>query len=281
MKTRALTLASAAVLGALAVAGGCTDNRASIQVQGICYPTDGCSFGSTCDQYFGGTAGVVGPGTLVLYVQVENQLTSNENLPLGRLNTNDAHVTEIRVDYEGGQTGTTYAGANSWIPAGGSTIVPLGFGIAGAGEILARVRLSGYYDHGAHFETGEFPVSIYSGAGACPATCAGATETCPPGGAGQCPVFCAAGGSTPSTYTVGGTISGLTGSGLILSTPGYADVSVPAAGTSFSFAGLPDGTAYDVTVRAQPAGQTCTVTPGTGTGTVSGANVTSVRITCA
>ncbi|HRN59797.1 MAG TPA: hypothetical protein PLI44_06125, partial [Chiayiivirga sp.] len=42
---------------------------------------------------------------------------------------------------------------------------------------------------------------------------------------------------------------------------------------------LPSGTAYAVTVSAAPAGQTCSVA--NGSGTVAGANVTNVDVTCA
>ncbi len=280
MKTRVTALACAAALGVLAAASACTTNRASVQVQSICYPSQSCRFLSLCDQYFGGTAGIAPPGTLVLYVQVENQLPNNENLDTGRLNTNDAHVTELHIEYEGAQTNTTDVGANSWIPAGGSTIVPLGLYIFGTGEILARVRLRGHLDDGSSFETGEFPISIASGPAACPpSSCASATDVCPPGGAAQCPVACQAGSGSTTTYSVGGNISGLTGNGLILSSPGAADVSVQAGATTFEFTGLTSGATYDITVRQQPTGQTCTVYGGTGT--VTGGSVTSVTITCA
>jgi hypothetical protein len=280
MKTRLAAVAFAAVLGALAGASGCAPNRASVQVQSICFPTEDCTFTSRCDERFGGTAGIAGAGTLVLYLQVENQLPNNENLDTGRLNTNDAHVTEFRIDYEGAQTNTSYVGANSWVPAGGSAVVPVGLAIFGAGEILARVRLRGYFDDGSSFESGALPVSIMAGPSACPPSpCATAASTCPPGGGSQCPVNCSGSGTGPAnTFTVGGTISGLSGSGLVLATPGYADVSVAAGETSFTFTGLADGATYDVTVRQQPTGQTCTVF--NGTGTVSGGNVNTISISC-
>lgn len=87
------------------------------------------------------------------------------------------------------------------------------------------------------------------------------------------------GSSAGSTYTVGGTISGLTASGLVLAY-GSQTVSPPASATSFTFATAEtSGTSYSVTVGTQPSGQTCTVTDGSGT--VNAANVTTVQVSCA
>lgn len=78
-------------------------------------------------------------------------------------------------------------------------------------------------------------------------------------------------------YTVGGTVSGLTGT-LTLQNNGGDDLDVSADG-SFAFAtALSDGSAYAVTILAQPAGQTCEVT--NGSGTISGADVTTVVVDC-
>jgi hypothetical protein len=86
---------------------------------------------------------------------------------------------------------------------------------------------------------------------------------------------CAASGAT---YTVGGNVSGLAGSGLVLSLNGSQSLPVSANG-AFTFPGaLPDGSAYAVTVGTQPSGQTCTVA--NGSGLISGGNVTNVAVTC-
>lgn len=84
---------------------------------------------------------------------------------------------------------------------------------------------------------------------------------------------------TTMKYTLGGTVSGLAGSGLVLQDNGADNLSVNANG-SFSFAtALTSGTAYAVTVSTQPGSpaQTCTV--GNAKGLVS-AKVTDVQITC-
>ena len=88
------------------------------------------------------------------------------------------------------------------------------------------------------------------------------------------PVSCAT-----NLYTVGGSVSGLTGAGLVLQDNGGDDRTIAAGGTSFTFATpVPSGEAYLVTIKTQPAGQTCGVTAGTGT--VAGANVVGVAVTC-
>ena len=81
----------------------------------------------------------------------------------------------------------------------------------------------------------------------------------------------------PSTYSVGGTVSGLSGT-VVLQDDGGDDLSVSGNG-AFSFATrLASGVAYNVTVKTNPSGQTCQVSGGTGT--VASANVSNVVVTC-
>src|ERR1700680_2757604 len=82
-----------------------------------------------------------------------------------------------------------------------------------------------------------------------------------------------------SMYSVGGTLSGLaSGASVVLQDSGGNDTTVSANG-SFTFSQqVTNNVAYTVTVLKQPAGQTCTVT--SGSGAVSGVNVTNVGVTC-
>lgn len=86
--------------------------------------------------------------------------------------------------------------------------------------------------------------------------------------------------STPtssSTYSVGGTVSGISGP-VALQDNGGDSITVSADG-SFSFpTALAAGATYSVTVATPPSGQTCTVSQGSGT--VGSADVTGVAVSC-
>jgi 6-phosphogluconolactonase len=91
----------------------------------------------------------------------------------------------------------------------------------------------------------------------------------------------AADSSTPvQTFRVGGTVSGLQGTGLVLQNNADDDLPIAANGT-FTFAKqLPAGATFAVSIKAQPpAGEVCKLTAPTGT--IAAANVTSVIVDCA
>ena len=83
----------------------------------------------------------------------------------------------------------------------------------------------------------------------------------------------------PPKVTIGGTVAGLAGSGLVLQNNGGDDLAVSVAGAFTFGTSVDSGSPYNVTVRTQPASpsQTCTVASAAGTAT---ANVTSVTVTC-
>jgi hypothetical protein len=84
---------------------------------------------------------------------------------------------------------------------------------------------------------------------------------------------------TTNTYTVGGSISGLTASGLVLQDNGGDDLTVGASAAHFTFAtAVASGATYHVTVKTQPTGQTCTVAAASGT--VGAGPVINVAVTC-
>jgi hypothetical protein len=84
--------------------------------------------------------------------------------------------------------------------------------------------------------------------------------------------------TTGTTYTIGGSVSGLSGTGLVLQDNGGNNLSINANG-SFTFTAAVSST-YEVTVLTQPSNpsQNCLVANGNGTAT---ANVTNVQVTCA
>jgi len=80
------------------------------------------------------------------------------------------------------------------------------------------------------------------------------------------------------TYSVGGTVSDLTGAGLALQNNGDDTLPVAADGPFTFVKELADGSDYLVTVSAQPTGQTCNVT--SASGTLAGNDVSNVTVTC-
>jgi uncharacterized repeat protein (TIGR03803 family) len=82
-----------------------------------------------------------------------------------------------------------------------------------------------------------------------------------------------------SVYTISGTVSGLNAGAQVTVQNNAGDSTTVVANGTFKFSKqVTSGTPYAVTVLSQPTGQTCTVT--SGSGTVTGANVTSVQVTC-
>jgi hypothetical protein len=96
-------------------------------------------------------------------------------------------------------------------------------------------------------------------------------------------MFISCGGRQPPAtvlYTIGGTVRGMVGSGLILQNNGGDNLSISANG-SFTFStSVSNGAGYNVTVFSQPISpsQTCTVS--NGSGTVAGINVNNINIEC-
>ncbi|MGB5081382.1 MAG: S8 family peptidase [Burkholderiales bacterium] len=84
---------------------------------------------------------------------------------------------------------------------------------------------------------------------------------------------------TPA-FTIGGDVSGLVGTGLILQNNGASNLAISANGAFTFGTAIVSGAGFNVTVLAQPANptQTCAVT--NGAGTVAGADVTNVGVVC-
>ena len=100
---------------------------------------------------------------------------------------------------------------------------------------------------------------------------AGCIAGCGGGGGGG-------GGGPAPTFTVSGTVAGVTGAGLVLQLNGGADQSINADG-SFNFPTLlTAGSVFGVTVLSLPANETCVVN--NGGGAMPAANVTNVAVNC-
>jgi hypothetical protein len=82
------------------------------------------------------------------------------------------------------------------------------------------------------------------------------------------------------TYTIGGTVSGLAGTGLTLQNNSSNNLAVTANGSFIFTTPVANGAAYGVTVFNQPINpsQTCSVT--NGSGSVGAANIANVAVRC-
>ena len=85
---------------------------------------------------------------------------------------------------------------------------------------------------------------------------------------------------TTTVFTIGGSVTGLLGAGLVLQDNGGDNLTIAADG-SFVFAmPVPSGAGYAVTVLTQPSGPTQTCTVSAGSGTVAAGNVSGATVNC-
>lgn len=90
-----------------------------------------------------------------------------------------------------------------------------------------------------------------------------------------------------TTYALGGTVSGLTGTGLVVNN-GSQSVTIPKDATTFSMSApttanpklgqVPEGVPYGLTILTQPAGNTCTIAKPAGI--MPAAAVNDIAISC-
>lgn len=86
------------------------------------------------------------------------------------------------------------------------------------------------------------------------------------------------GGGSAAPHRISGSISGLTGSGLVLAN-GADSTTVPAGSVSFAFdVAVPSGSAYSIAVTGRPAGQSCSIA--NGKGIMGSADVSNVQVVC-
>jgi 6-phosphogluconolactonase len=87
-------------------------------------------------------------------------------------------------------------------------------------------------------------------------------------------------GGSPATYTVGGTVTGLAGSGLVLQSSYGGQIAVSANGTFAFPSAMESGSPYTITIASQPRNpaQNCAIS--NAGGQVNDANVTNIALTC-
>jgi hypothetical protein len=159
-------------------------------------------------------------------------------------------------------------------------------GLSGAGLILQNnggddlaVRANGSFSFKTAVDAGSlYNITVLTQPAGPAQTCsvANANGTAPATNVTSVSVTCGTG-----TASVGGTVSGLAGSGLVLRNNGADDLAIASNG-SFTFATpVANGSTFEVTVATQPNGpsQTCTVADASGT--VGGGDVRTVKVSCA
>lgn len=178
MKTRLAALASL-----LALVAGCADDRASIEIFGICAPpADAAVCGGTapCDRYLASdrpfvyvTVGGL-TNRLEEFIQINNQVPNNENLDVGRVNTNDFIAEEYVFNFQGvpGVSEVRHP-ANFTVAAGGvfSPVVPIipeaamlqlraALGAVPQALVVVEMKVRGHLVGGHEIESGPFDIAV-------------------------------------------------------------------------------------------------------------------------
>jgi 6-phosphogluconolactonase (cycloisomerase 2 family) len=91
---------------------------------------------------------------------------------------------------------------------------------------------------------------------------------------------CRSSDGPPATYTVGGAVTGLAGSSLVLQINGGNNLTVTASGPFVFGPSLGNGSTYNVTVLTHPTSPSQTCAVASGTGTISSVNVTTIAVMC-
>ncbi len=281
--------------------GGCTDVRVPVQFYGLCGFPDALTCdppAGKCVKYQNGQLYLhyQSRDSLDMVAEFHNQRPNNADTDSGAVNTADAMITEYRYTFSAsppvrlaplslpymttpiGPGGT----ATVWVPVIPiSTVAELRATAGYQGYISVEITARGQFGDGSTFEAKGITIPVWVIASApAPYTCPdpAVTPTFCPSEYQTHSVSCGSAGAA-GTFVLGGTITGLTGNGLVLATPGFPNLTVTAGSTSFAFpSNLSDGAAYDITIQTQPAGQTCTINGGTGT--VAGGAPAGITITC-
>ncbi len=203
---------SFALLTVLALAlTGCEDNLASVEIFGICAPPDDagtCGMSGTCGAYLASDRPFVYQRAFGLvnrlqeFVQINNQLPNNENVDIGRVNTNDFVAEEYLLSFLGvPNVGDVVHPANFTVPAQGSMspvipIIPeaamaaIDANSIGNQTVVVEVRVRGHFVDATEHETGPYQIAVDVIDGNYPGI------TCPT--AGDIAVYCPNAGQTAS-----------------------------------------------------------------------------------
>ena len=193
---------------------------------------------------------------------VETCVVSNDSGTVGTANVNNVKVTCAANSYS---VGGTISGLSGTLELSSPGIGATTLSSNGAFVLAAPVVSGGTYNVTVNSQPANQTCSLINGTGTVSnAAVTNITVTC-----------------SGNAHGVGGAVSGLVGSGLVLQNNGGDNLTVSSASTQFAFATpVNSGAAYSVTVLTQPSNpnQTCAVT--NGSGTVGAADITNVGVTC-
>jgi subtilisin family serine protease len=86
---------------------------------------------------------------------------------------------------------------------------------------------------------------------------------------------------TTNAYRITATVSGLSGTGLVLQNNGTTELAINSNGTFVINSAAASGSVYAVTVKTQPSSPTQTCVVVNGAGTIGGINVSNISVNCA
>jgi hypothetical protein len=190
----------------------------------------------------------------------------------GSGNIEGADVTDVRVTCAGVDAMYSVGGALSGL-ASGATVV-----LRNNGDDDLVLTANGSFEFASKLADGvPYDVNILTAPEGQICSVSNPSGTISKSDVTNISVVCAA---VDNAYTVGGTVAGLEGKGLVLQINSGDDLEVTNNGEFTFNTAVANGSAYSVTVAAQPTApdQICSVTHATGT--VDGADIADVMVLC-
>ncbi|MCU0756021.1 MAG: hypothetical protein MUE46_12995 [Xanthomonadales bacterium] len=260
-------------LGTATVPPGLGGVACAAQTAGNC--PAGTTVGISC-------AGFSAAGTWTLPQTISVPLTVAAGAPFG--NTPLGFSGVIFADDNGNKLPVTISNGNFSVATTytvGGTISGLGSGLSVVlrntvtGENLSRNANGAYAFTTGQASGANYNVTVQTQPTGQLCTVANATGAIGTANVSSVNVSC-----TTTTYTVGGTLSGLAaGRSLVLRNAVTGENLTRTANGSYTFAtAQATGASFNIAVQTQPTGQTCTVA--NATGTIGTANVTNVNVSC-
>jgi hypothetical protein len=179
------------LLLALALGTASCEIKASpVQFAAICLPPTTCAFEAKCGLQFIGENRLdlnLLPATeqdYTLFVEIHNQAQNNANVAGGQINTQDASLRELVIDYEGVNLPGTTTRLQQSVPASGTAVIGIQAvdaagvsalrgvvtGTVTSAVVVAKVKGKGVFGDGTSFETSTWEIPFRA--------CRNCTDTC-------------------------------------------------------------------------------------------------------